>query len=204
MDYAVAPRGYRVLSKVPRLPDHVIDHVVGHFNGLEAFVRASLGGEQEPPHLGNRSARWAPQGAYQHNRGRGIIGLQREDALTTGYRLTKPLEPQQLPRTAGPGLQKAGRQRDSALVACEGPQRVSRDRQQIPQVVAAVLLNLLAFAFHTVADLTYDLWLQAVNKAGARSRFFEHLRAITIFLVFPSWQSLLTTLAFAQPPSQPP
>jgi benzylsuccinate CoA-transferase BbsF subunit len=30
----------------------------------EAFVRASLGGEQQPPHLGNRSARWAPQGAY--------------------------------------------------------------------------------------------------------------------------------------------
>ena len=31
----------------------------------EAFVRASLHGETEPPHLGNRSARWAPQGAYQ-------------------------------------------------------------------------------------------------------------------------------------------
>jgi crotonobetainyl-CoA:carnitine CoA-transferase CaiB-like acyl-CoA transferase len=31
----------------------------------EAFVRASLGGEQQPAHLGNRSARWAPQGAYQ-------------------------------------------------------------------------------------------------------------------------------------------
>lgn len=30
----------------------------------EAFVRASLGGEPQPPHLGNRSARWAPQGAY--------------------------------------------------------------------------------------------------------------------------------------------
>lgn len=31
----------------------------------EAFVRASLHGEVQPPHLGNRSARWAPQGAYQ-------------------------------------------------------------------------------------------------------------------------------------------
>ena len=30
----------------------------------EAFVRASLG-EAQPPHLGNRSERWAPQGAYQ-------------------------------------------------------------------------------------------------------------------------------------------
>jgi hypothetical protein len=74
------------------------------------------------------------------------------------------------------------------------------------QHLSAVLaiLNLLAFAFHTVADLTYDLWSQAINKAGARSRFFEHLRSITVFLVFPSWHSLLTTLAFAKPPSQPP
>src|SRR6202163_1796737 len=65
-------------------------------------------------------------------------------------------------------------------------------------------LDLLAFAFHTVAELTYDLWLQAINKTGARSRFFERLRSITVFLVFPDWQHLLTTLAFAHPPSQPP
>ena len=31
----------------------------------EAFVAASLFGEAEPQHLGNRSQRWAPQGAYQ-------------------------------------------------------------------------------------------------------------------------------------------
>jgi benzylsuccinate CoA-transferase BbsF subunit len=31
----------------------------------EAFVRASLHGETKPPHLGNRSPRWAPQGAYR-------------------------------------------------------------------------------------------------------------------------------------------
>jgi crotonobetainyl-CoA:carnitine CoA-transferase CaiB-like acyl-CoA transferase len=31
----------------------------------EAFVRASLDGETAPPHLGNRSDRWAPQGAYR-------------------------------------------------------------------------------------------------------------------------------------------
>lgn len=31
----------------------------------EAFVRASLGGENQPAHRGNRSSRWAPQGAYR-------------------------------------------------------------------------------------------------------------------------------------------
>jgi crotonobetainyl-CoA:carnitine CoA-transferase CaiB-like acyl-CoA transferase len=30
----------------------------------EAFVRASLHGETRPPHFGDRSPRWAPQGAY--------------------------------------------------------------------------------------------------------------------------------------------
>ena len=72
--------------------------------------------------------------------------------------------------------------------------------------LSAVLatLNLLAFTFHTVAELTYDLWLQAINKTGARSRFFERLRSITVFLLFPDWQNLMTTLAFAHPPSQPP
>src|SRR5260370_39632627 len=74
------------------------------------------------------------------------------------------------------------------------------------QHLSAVLptLNLLAFTFHTVAELTHDLWLKAINKTAARARFFERLRSITVFLVFPSWQNLLTTLSFPHPPSQPP
>ena len=62
-------------------------------------------------------------------------------------------------------------------------------KQHLSAVLA--ILNLLAFTFHTVAELTHDLWLQAINKTGARNRFFERLRSITVFLVFPSWQHLL-------------
>src|ERR671936_125791 len=40
-DYSVAPRGYRVLSHIPRLPENVIQHVVGELGGLEGIVRAS-------------------------------------------------------------------------------------------------------------------------------------------------------------------
>jgi len=74
------------------------------------------------------------------------------------------------------------------------------------QNLAAVLatLNLLAFAFHSVAELTQDIWRQAVTQVGARARFFEQLRSITAFLLFPSWHSLLTSPGFAKPPSQPP
>jgi diadenylate cyclase len=41
LDHTVQPRGYRVLSRIPRLPDSVIRHVVQDFEGLDAVIRAS-------------------------------------------------------------------------------------------------------------------------------------------------------------------
>jgi diadenylate cyclase len=41
LDLGVAPRGYRVLSQIPRLPDSVVRHVVRDFATLDAVVRAS-------------------------------------------------------------------------------------------------------------------------------------------------------------------
>jgi diadenylate cyclase len=41
LDHTVQPRGYRVLSRIPRLPDSVIRHVVRDFESLDAVVRAS-------------------------------------------------------------------------------------------------------------------------------------------------------------------
>jgi diadenylate cyclase len=41
MDHTVSPRGYRVLSHIPRLPQSVIRGVVGGLGTLDAVVRAS-------------------------------------------------------------------------------------------------------------------------------------------------------------------
>jgi len=41
LDHSVAPRGYRVLSHIPRLPDGVVKRVVANLDGLEGIVRAS-------------------------------------------------------------------------------------------------------------------------------------------------------------------
>lgn len=41
LDLSVAPRGYRVLSRIPRLPDGVIRRVVRDFSTLEDVIRAS-------------------------------------------------------------------------------------------------------------------------------------------------------------------
>ncbi|MFL5254198.1 MAG: hypothetical protein ACJ8AI_15125 [Rhodopila sp.] len=74
------------------------------------------------------------------------------------------------------------------------------------QNLAAILvsLNLLAFAIHTVCDIGDELWRAARAKLGPRYNFFSKLAAITIYLIFPSWEDLLRTLAFAKPPPMPP
>lgn len=41
LDLTVQPRGHRVLSRIPRLPDAVIRHVVRDFASLDAIIRAS-------------------------------------------------------------------------------------------------------------------------------------------------------------------
>lgn len=68
--------------------------------------------------------------------------------------------------------------------------------------LAAVLatINLLAFAMHTVADLVDRAWQQARMAIGSRKRFFEDLRAVTTYLVFPSWVALVETLRSGKPP----
>jgi hypothetical protein len=71
-------------------------------------------------------------------------------------------------------------------------------QQYLAMMFAA--MNLLAFAFHTVADCIDDLWQQARVAKGARKRFFEHIRTITAYLVFPSWTDLLETLISCKPP----
>jgi hypothetical protein len=53
-----------------------------------------------------------------------------------------------------------------------------------------VVLNLLAFGFHT-AMLTVLAWRQAVVARGATYRFFEHLPTITAYAVFQNWDHLL-------------
>ena len=41
LDITVSPRGYRVLSKIPRLPKIVIDNVVSSFGDLYNIMKAT-------------------------------------------------------------------------------------------------------------------------------------------------------------------
>jgi diadenylate cyclase len=42
LDAAIAPRGYRMLSKIPRLPDQVIQNIVRRFGNLQKIMRATI------------------------------------------------------------------------------------------------------------------------------------------------------------------
>ncbi len=63
-------------------------------------------------------------------------------------------------------------------------------------------LNLLAFAIHTVCDCLEQIWVEAWTAKRARTRFFEHIRTITAYLVFPDWQTLMQTLIDSKPPPE--
>ena len=70
--------------------------------------------------------------------------------------------------------------------------------QHLATVLA--ILNLLAFACHTVGEPGDSAWRAATRKLVTRQGFFQSLRTITTYLVFPSRPDLLGTLAFTRPP----
>ena len=71
-------------------------------------------------------------------------------------------------------------------------------KQNLAMMFAA--MNLLAFAIHTVCDCLEQAWTDARTAKRARKRFFEHVRTITAYLVFPNWQTLMQTLIDSKPP----
>ena len=42
LESALRPYGYRLLSKIPRLPDHVVRNIVDRYGGLQQVLRASV------------------------------------------------------------------------------------------------------------------------------------------------------------------
>jgi diadenylate cyclase len=62
LDSAVSPRGYRLLAKVPRLPNTVIERLVEHFGGLQKLLAASVDDLQAVDGVGEARARSVREG----------------------------------------------------------------------------------------------------------------------------------------------
>lgn len=62
LDGALTPRGHRLLARIPRLPDAVIDRLVDHFGSLQKLLAASLDELQAVDGVGDLRARGVREG----------------------------------------------------------------------------------------------------------------------------------------------
>jgi diadenylate cyclase len=62
LDTGVQPRGYRLLSKVPRLPDAVVNNIVDRFGSLHKIMRATIDDLDDVEGVGGTRARAIKEG----------------------------------------------------------------------------------------------------------------------------------------------
>ena len=62
LEVAVSPRGYRLLAKVPRLPNQIVDRLIEHFGGLQKLLAASIDELQAVEGVGETRARSVREG----------------------------------------------------------------------------------------------------------------------------------------------
>ncbi|HEY7719707.1 MAG TPA: DNA integrity scanning diadenylate cyclase DisA [Pedococcus sp.] len=62
LDSAISPCGYRLLSKVPRLPGAIVDRLVGHFGSLQKLLAANLEELMDVEGVGEGRARAVREG----------------------------------------------------------------------------------------------------------------------------------------------
>ena len=62
LEVAVSPRGFRLLAKVPRLPNQIVDRLIDHFGGLQKLLGASIDELQAVEGVGETRARSVREG----------------------------------------------------------------------------------------------------------------------------------------------
>jgi diadenylate cyclase len=62
LDAGLQPKGYRLLAKIPRLPDQIVEHIVVRFGNLSKIMRATLHDLDEVEGVGETRARAIKEG----------------------------------------------------------------------------------------------------------------------------------------------
>ena len=62
LEASVQPRGFRLLSKIPRLPEHVIESIVARFGNLQKIMRATIDDLDDVAGVGDTRARAIKEG----------------------------------------------------------------------------------------------------------------------------------------------
>ncbi len=62
LDLTLEPRGYRLLSRVPRIPEQVVERIVAHFGNLSKIMRATIDDLDDVEGVGETRARAVKDG----------------------------------------------------------------------------------------------------------------------------------------------
>jgi len=62
LDVSLSPRGYRLLAKIPRLPESIIERIVDRFGNLQKVLRASIDDLDDVEGVGDTRARSIKEG----------------------------------------------------------------------------------------------------------------------------------------------
>src|SRR5690606_6223482 len=62
LDEPIQPRGYRLLARIPRLPEQVIDAIVARFGNLQKIMRATIEDLDDVAGVGETRARVIKEG----------------------------------------------------------------------------------------------------------------------------------------------
>jgi diadenylate cyclase len=62
LDLSLSPRGYRLLAKIPRLPESIIERIVERFGNLQKVLRASIDDLDDVEGVGDARARSIKEG----------------------------------------------------------------------------------------------------------------------------------------------
>lgn len=62
LDAPLQPRGYRLLAKIPRLPESILDHIVRRFGNLQKIMRATIDDLDDVEGVGDTRARAIKEG----------------------------------------------------------------------------------------------------------------------------------------------
>jgi diadenylate cyclase len=62
LDGGIQPRGYRLLSRIPRLPTAVIERIIERFGNLQKVLRATVDDLEDVPGVGDQRARAVKEG----------------------------------------------------------------------------------------------------------------------------------------------
>ena len=83
--------------------------------------------------------------------------------------------------------------RDIDLIMSRTRHRPVADQRITPTkaLIFGILLNILAFLFHGFLTFCDDAYRLIRATLPTRKIFFEHIRALTHYICFPSWEALM-------------